>query len=91
MVYFFTSLLRYFFTSLLRSLLRSLLHYFVTSLLRYFFLFFCNFFLLFTFSLVVGVKQDLWQLVQSHPVQGRVCLASTVDWTTNDMVNRVVE
>ena len=39
----------------------------------------------------VDVKQDLWQLVQSHPVQERVCLALTVDWTTNGMVNPVVE
>ena len=39
----------------------------------------------------VDVKQDLWQLVQYHPVQERVWLASTVDWTTNGMVNPVVE
>ena len=39
----------------------------------------------------VGVKQDLWQLVQSHPVQERVCSAKTVDWTTNGMVNPVIE
>ena len=39
----------------------------------------------------VDVKQDLWQVVQSHPVQERVCLDSTVDCTTNGMVNRVVE
>ena len=37
----------------------------------------------------VDVKQALWQLVQSHPVQERVCLASIVDWTTNGMVNPV--
>ena len=94
-LYVFTSSLRYFVTSLLRYFVTSLLRCFVTSLLRYFFLylFFVKkpFFLLFTFSLFVGVKQDLWQLVQSHPVQERVCLASTVDWTTNGMVNRVVE
>ena len=39
----------------------------------------------------VDVKQDLWQLVQSHPAQERVCLASSVDWTTNGMVKPVVE
>ena len=39
----------------------------------------------------VDVKQDLWQLVRSHPVQERICLGSTADWTTNGMVNPVVE
>ena len=39
----------------------------------------------------VDVKLHLWQLVQSHPVQERVCLASSVDWTTNGTVKPVVE
>ena len=39
----------------------------------------------------VDVKLHLWQLVQSHAVQERVCLAPTVDWTTNGTTNPVVE
>ena len=39
----------------------------------------------------VDVKLHLWQLVQSHAVKDRVCLAFTVDWTTNGTRNPVVE